>query len=114
MRDDAEFGGEHDRIAPALQCLADGWFVGVRTIHIGRIQESDPQRQRAVDQRNTLYLGGGTARIEIGQTHAAESEFGHGQALLSQLTRFHCLSSTLTRPSNAGQSHPAPCYSPDK
>ncbi len=63
---DTELGGEHDRIAPALQCLADGALVGVRAVCIGRIQKSNAERERAVNQRNALCLGGSAARVEIG------------------------------------------------
>jgi len=39
----AELGGEHHAIAFALDRLADQQLVGVRAVHVGRIEEGDAQ-----------------------------------------------------------------------
>ncbi len=88
---DPKLGGKHDRIAPALQRLAHGDFVGVRAVHVGRIQESHAERERTLNQRDSLRLRDSAARVEIGQAHAAQSEFGDLQTLPAQCTRLHRL-----------------------
>jgi hypothetical protein len=86
---DAEFRGEHDGIAPALQRLAHGDFVGMAPVHIGRVQKRNAERERAMNQRNALSFRGGAAGIKSGQAHATQPQRGNLQTLRTQLTCFH-------------------------
>ncbi len=48
IADDAELGGEHDLVAPALDGASDEFFVG-GAIHVGGIEEGDAEFEGAMD-----------------------------------------------------------------
>ena len=82
---DAELGGDDDPVAPALDRLADEDLVGVRAVDVGRVEERDPEIERAVDRRDAFGLVG--RAVELGHAHAAEAEGGHGER--AEMTRVH-------------------------
>src|SRR5229473_675669 len=83
----AELGGEHHAITFAVDRLADQELVGVRTVHIGRIEERDAQLDGAMDGRKRLVIV--AAAVEIRHPHAPEPECRNGQALRTELPLFH-------------------------
>ena len=85
IADDAELGGDDDAVAPALDRLADEDLVGVRTVDVGRVEERDPEIERAVDRGDAFGLVG--RAVELGHAHAAEAEGGHGER--AEMTRVH-------------------------
>ena len=56
--------------------LADQLLVGERAVHVGGVEESDAELERAVDGRDRL--GVVAAAVEVGHAHAAEA---HGRDL---------------------------------
>ena len=82
---DAELGGDDDPVAPALDRLADEDLVGVRAVDVGRVEERDPEIERAVDRRDAFGFVG--RAVELGHAHAAETEGGHGEG--AEMTHVH-------------------------
>ena len=73
---DAELGGDEHAIAMRRQRLPDQLLVGVRPVHVGRVEERDAEVDGPVDRRDRLRV---VARaVEVGHAHAAEPEGGDG------------------------------------
>src|SRR5256885_14187621 len=79
--DDAEFGCEHDAVAPAGDRLAHEPLVGVRAVHVGGVEEVDAQIERPVDGRDRFAFVRGA--VELGHPHASEPELGYDGSLAS-------------------------------
>ena len=72
---DAELGGDDRLVAVPGQRLADEHLVGVRPVHVGGVEEGDPELERPVDGGDGLVV---VARpVEVGHPHAAEALAGH-------------------------------------
>ena len=78
---DAELGGDHDAVAPALDGAADEFLVGVRAVHVGRVEEGDAELERAVDGGDRLGLV--PAGVELAHPHAAQPDGGDLGAILA-------------------------------
>ena len=79
--DDAEFGREHDPVAPAGDRLTHEPLVGVRPVHVGGVEEVDAQVERPVDGRDRFAFVRGA--VELGHPHASQAEGGYHQSLAS-------------------------------
>ncbi len=68
----AEFAGEHDAVAPALERPAEQLLVLTPAIHVRAVEVVDAELDRPVDQRNPRLLLAGA--VDAGQRHAAETD----------------------------------------
>jgi hypothetical protein len=85
---DAEFGGDEGLVAPVGQRLADLDLVGVRAVHLGRVEEGDAQFERAVDHRRRLILIRALA-VEGGHAHTAQADGRNFRTRTAQRARLH-------------------------
>ena len=90
----AELRREHDLVAAAGDRAADELLVRERAVHVGRVEEGDPELERAVDRGDRLALVGGA--VELGHPHAAEALGGDLQALAAECARLHAALLALT------------------
>ena len=83
---DAELGGDDRLVAAPGQRLADEHLVGVRPVHVGGVEEGDPELEGPVDGGGRL----GVVRrpVEVGHPHAAEALAGHRAAPASRARSF--------------------------
>lgn len=88
---EAELGGDYYLVAHGAQRLADQFFVGVRAVDLGRIEEGDTPIHRLTDQGDAFFLCELVGITEI-QTHAAEADGGYFKAARSEFARFHTCS----------------------
>ncbi len=70
---DAELAGQVDTFTLALQGTAKQGFVGVRAVHVRRIEKGDTQLQRAV-QGGDGFLFVDTGGVEVRHSHAAQPD----------------------------------------
>ena len=68
----AEFAGDHDAVAPALERPAEELLVLTPAIHVGAVEVVDAEIDRPVDQRNPSLVVAGA--VDAGQRHAAEPD----------------------------------------
>src|SRR5690606_4685346 len=83
----AELRGNDGPIASIAQRAADELPVAADAVHVGRVEEVDPDVQRA---ENVLYrerLSGRT--VEVAHPHAAEPDGRHVRAVRSEFPRLH-------------------------
>ena len=108
VADDAELGGDDRLVALPGQRLADEHLVGVRPVHVGGVEEVDPELERPVDGGGRLLVVGRT--VEVGHPHAAQALAGDHQALGSERDRFdgHLGSSRRVRPALRPGEPPVP------
>ena len=66
---------------------ADEHLVGVRPVHVGRVEERDPELERPVDGGDRLGVVPGP--VEVGHPHAAQALAGDRQSLRSERDRLH-------------------------
>ena len=52
----AEFRGDHDTIAPALECATDEGFIVPPTIFVGGVEKVDPEIERLVNETHALVV----------------------------------------------------------
>ena len=83
-----ELGGEDVLVAVALDRPPDELLVGHRPVELGRVEEVDPELQRALDRRDGLALVG--RAVEGRHPHAPQAEGGDLER--SELARVHCCS----------------------
>jgi hypothetical protein len=84
---DAELGGEHDLFATVGDGGPDELLVGVGPVGVRRVEQRDPEVQRAVDRRDRLLVVGGS--VELRHAHAAEPQRGHRRAVAAQRAFVH-------------------------
>src|SRR2546422_459018 len=80
-----ELGRDHHLVAAAANRLSHEFLVAEGAVHIGGVEEVDPQLDRAVDGRDRLLVV--AASVELAHPHAAEAYRGHLE--LAQLPAFH-------------------------
>ena len=85
---DAELGRDESLVPPVGQRLADLDLVGVRAVHLGRIEEGDPQLQRAMDHRRSMALVRRRA-VERRHPHAAQADGRNFWTVRSETTGLH-------------------------
>ena len=81
---DAELGRELDHVPVAPDRTADQLLIGVRAVHVGRVEESHAEIDGAMNRRDRFGVGFVAAGIEVGHAHAAEALLGNGQALRAE------------------------------
>ncbi len=86
--DDAELAGQVDTFTLALEGTTKQGFVGVRAVHVSRIEKVDTQLDRAV-QGGDGFLFVDAGGVEVRHSHAAQPEGGHVRTELTQLARDH-------------------------
>src|SRR5439155_7294635 len=67
-----ELGRDDDLVAAPLDRPADELLVRERPVHVGRVQEVDPELERAPDRPEPFALIRGP--VELGHAHAAEAD----------------------------------------
>jgi hypothetical protein len=72
VADDAELRRQDDVVAAIRDRRAHELLVLAAAVHVGGVQQRDPERQRAVDRLDRLVVVGRT--VELGHAHAAEAE----------------------------------------
>ena len=77
---------EHDRVAPALQGLADDLLRFAASVDIRGVDEVDPGVERGVDGANAFVVVGVAPRAEH---HCAEAEWRDLHAGLAELASVH-------------------------
>ncbi len=87
----AELRGQEDLAAAIPDRLPHEDLVLALAVNVGRVQEIDPQFQRAVDRGDGLGLVAGTA--ELAHAHATQAHGRDHRALLAQLPFFHLIAS---------------------
>jgi hypothetical protein len=92
----AELGGYNDLIPSSGNRGADEQLVGERTVHVGGVQQRDPEVQRLVDGVDCLALI--TSPVEVAHAHAAQSHGTDDQAL-PQRASLHIHSRSVGDPS---------------
>ncbi|MNQ78676.1 hypothetical protein D3C85_935970 [compost metagenome] len=92
VADDPELAGQEHPVALAGNGLADQFFIGVRAVHVGGIEQVDAQFQRAV-QGGRGFAGIRAGGVEVGHAHAAQADGRHLRTVFSQLTCVHEISS---------------------
>ena len=83
----AELRGEHDLVAAAGDRAAHELLVGERAVHVGGVEEDDPELERPVDGGDGLVLVGGA--VELGHPHAAEALGRYLEALAAECALLH-------------------------
>ena len=76
-------------LTTALDRPADQFFVGVRAIHVGRVEQSDASVQRMVDGGDRFGIV--AAAIELAHAHAAEAKRGNPGTIRAEAARLHVL-----------------------
>ncbi len=71
---------------------AEQLFVGVRTVHIGGVEEVDAEIEGAMDDGDVLRVVG--RPVEVGHAHAAEADGRDGGAAGTEGARVHSGEST--------------------
>jgi hypothetical protein len=87
VANDSELGGEHDLVALAFDRLADQFFVLVRSVDVGGVEEVDAEFEGAVKGGDGFVVV--ASAVKLGHAHAAESESGNREASMSKMARFH-------------------------
>jgi len=77
--DHAELGGQHDLVTPALQGAADEFFVGVRAVDLGGVEEGDAEVEDAVDGADGLGVVAAGAGVGEGHAHRSQADAGDVQ-----------------------------------
>ena len=75
---DAALGGEHHLLAPPADGAPDELLVGIRPVHVRRVEERHAEVEGPVDGGDRLGLVGGS--VELAHAHAAEPDRGHLEA----------------------------------
>lgn len=88
VADDAELAGQEHLLAFAAQGLAEQFLVAVRAVHVGGIEEVQPEFHGAMQGGDGL-LAVAAGGVEVGHAHAAEADGGDGRAVVAELTGFH-------------------------
>ena len=84
---DAELGGEKDVVAASLDGLAHQLLVGERSVHVGRVEEGEPEVEGAMDGRDRFHV---IARaVELAHPHATEAESGNRGAVGAKRAGLH-------------------------
>jgi len=83
----AELRGDDDLVAFSAKRSADQFFIDVRPIHLGRVEEVDPQLQRAIDRGQRFLLV--RRAVRLAHPHASKTFRGDDQTLRSESAFVH-------------------------
>ena len=90
----AELGGEHDLVAAPPDRTPHEDLVGERAVHVGRVEEVDPQLERPLDRRDRLLVV--ALAVELGHPHAPEPLLRDLEPLATKIARLHHVSPIRT------------------
>ena len=82
-----EFGRKDDGGPAIADGLSHQDFVGVRAIHVGRIDERHSQIQRSMNRLDRLLVV--ATRVELGHAHAPEADGRNKRTLFTELAVCH-------------------------
>ena len=74
MRHHPELGGQHHLVAATFERLPDQFFIGVRPVDLGGVDESDPQVERAVNRADRFGVVGARPGVSEGHAHGAQAD----------------------------------------
>src|SRR5579862_1353149 len=100
IANDAEFSGENDLVALALDGAPDKFFVGVRSVNVGGVEKGDAEFESAVDGSDRFVVV--ASGVKLGHAHTAESLGGHFEACVTESARLHDGSLRYIRCSGCG------------
>ena len=83
-----ELGGDHHLVAEGSEGFAHKFFVQVRAVDLGGVEEGDAAFHRGPEQRDHLALVGSPA-VGMAHSHAAKAESRNFQAAVSQFSFLH-------------------------
>ncbi len=91
----AELRGQNDTIALAHECARQEFFVRIRTIDLGGVEQGYAEFHRPVNRRNGFGVIAILAlAVGLAHSHATESESGNGESRGSERARWqhgvHC------------------------
>ncbi|MNF74851.1 hypothetical protein D3C84_568950 [compost metagenome] len=92
IADDAELACQKHLITLAGDGFADQFFVGVRAVHVGGVEQVDAQFQRTM-QGGRGFPGVRAGGVEISHAHAAQTDRADLRTVFTQLTCLHEISS---------------------
>src|SRR5713101_9393580 len=72
----------HNLFATTFERAAEQFFIGMRPIHVGGVEECDAELKRAMDCRDRFLVV--ASAVKIGHAHAAESQGGNYRAAASK------------------------------
>ncbi len=88
----AEFRGDHKFVAKRSEAFADEFFVDVRAVDFGGVEESDAAIDAGVEELDHFGFVFRRAKAKA-HAHAAEADFGDFEAAFSEFAFLHCCSS---------------------
>ena len=86
---DPELRRKDDLVAAAVQPFAEKELVRTDAVHVGRVQERDPEVDRAMDRPDRFSLV--RCPVELGHAHAAEPDRRDDEAVRAELALLHAL-----------------------
>src|ERR1043166_2547050 len=98
----SELRGDDDLVALPAQRASDQLFVLVRPVNFGRVEEIDPQLQRAIDGRQRLLLI--RRPIRLAHPHAPKTLCRNDESLRSEFAFVHARNATSSPAADAAKS----------
>src|SRR5260370_41362823 len=89
----SKFRRYDDLSATSSQCAPEQLLIGVRAIHVGRIEECDAELERAMNCGERFFLV--SPPIKIRHPHAPEADRRNDRAASSKVSLFPLLSASL-------------------
>src|SRR5215218_5480438 len=82
--------GDLDLVADGFEGFADDLFIGERAVHLGGVEEGDAEIHGVPDHGDRVLTrrAAGVA-VRAGETHAAQADLRHGQAVVSESALLH-------------------------
>jgi len=87
----AEFRGDDDLVAEGREGFADKFFVDVRAVNFGGIEEGDAAFEGGADECDAFLLAHGRTEAEA-EPHAAEAERGNFEIAFTEFAFLHRVS----------------------
>src|SRR5207248_9333161 len=91
MGDVAELGCKDDLVAPTGERSPDELLIRVRAVHLGGVEEGDPELECAVNGANRLGVVGAGPGVEGRHPHAPESKLGDLEPAEGNVSHVHTL-----------------------
>ena len=96
VADVAELRREDDLFAAVADRLTDELLVRAAAVHVGRVEEVDPELESALDRRDRLALVGRS--VELRHPHASEAEGRDLELLRAKFASVHDGDATRVAP----------------
>ena len=85
----SKFRCDDDVLAVQAERAPNQLFVGVRPVHVRRVEECDAEIQRAMDCGGRFLVV--TVAVKVRHAHAAKANRRDNRAAASKFSLFHCL-----------------------